>query len=141
MPLLDNSQTETHEVLNSGVAWIMADMLKSVVTSGLGSPAAISGVQVGGKTGTTDDDEYDIWFDGFTPSLLRFSVDRKRPEFHADQPEQLCRRLWGRIMNQIDGAKTGSYKDMPSNVISSGGEYYISGTQGGTSASTTWRKR
>ena len=35
-------------------------------------------------------------------------------------------------MNQIDGAKTGSYKDMPSNVISSGGEYYISGTQGGT---------
>ena len=34
-------------------------------------------------------------------------------------------------MNQIDGAKQGSYKSMPSNVISSGGEYYIAGTQGG----------
>ena len=35
-------------------------------------------------------------------------------------------------MDQIPGAKEGSYKSMPSNVIRSGGEYYISGTQGGT---------
>lgn len=129
--LLDNSQTETHEVLNSGVAWIMADMLKSVVTSGLGSPAAISGVQVGGKTGTTDD-EYDIWFDGFTPSYSASLWIGNDQNFTLTSLSSYAARLWGRIMNQIDGAKTGSYKDMPSNVISSGGEYYISGTQGGT---------
>ena len=128
--LLDNSNTKSHEVLDSGVAWIMADMLKSVVTSGLGSPAAISGVQVGGKTGTTDE-EYDIWFDGFTPSYSASLWIGNDQNFTLTSLSSYAARLWGRIMDQIDGAKQGSYKNAPSNVVSSGGEYYISGTQGG----------
>ena len=128
--LLENDKAESHKVLDSGVAWIMTDMLKSVVTSGLGSPAAISGVQVGGKTGTTDD-EFDIWFDGFTPSYSASLWIGNDQNFTLTGLSTYSARLWGKIMNQIDGAKQGSYKGMPSNVISSGGEYYISGTQGG----------
>ena len=37
--------------------------------------------------------------------------------------------LWGRIMNQIPQVKEGSYKDMPSNVIRKGSEYYTKGTE------------
>ena len=128
--LLDKTETESHEVLDSGVAWIMADMLKSVVTQGIGYPAAISGVQSGGKTGTTDEQK-DIWFDGFTPSYsasLWIGVDQNCAGSEMSGP---AAALWGKIMNQIDGAKQGSYKSAPSNVIYSGGEYFISGTQGG----------
>jgi penicillin-binding protein 1A len=44
--------------------------------------------------------------------------------------------LWGKIMNQIPAAKEGSYNDMPSNVVTSGGEYYTLGTAGGPSLSS-----
>lgn len=129
--ILNNSDKESHKVLDPGVAWIMTDMLKSVVTSGLGNPASISGVQAGGKTGTTDN-EVDIWFDGFTPSYSAALWIGNDQNFELTGLSDYAARLWGRIMNQIPGAKKGSYKSMPSNVISSGGEYYISGTQGGT---------
>lgn len=128
--ILDKTKTKSHKVLDSGVAWIMCDMLKSVVSRGIGGPAAISGVQVGGKTGTTDD-EFDIWFDGFTPNYsaaLWIGVDQNCPLTDMSGP---AARLWGRIMNQIHAAKQGSYKGAPGNVVYSGGEYYISGTQGG----------
>ena len=129
--ILDNSDVETHEVLDSGVAWIMTDMLKSVVSQGIAGGASISGVQVGGKTGTTDD-EYDIWFDGFTPNYsaaLWIGVDQNQ---ELSSMSSIVASLWGRIMDQIPKAKSGSYKSAPSNVIHTGGEYYISGTQGGT---------
>ncbi len=42
------------------------NMLRSVVTNGTGSPAALYNMPVGGKTGTTDDDK-DRWFVGITP--------------------------------------------------------------------------
>lgn len=128
--ILDRTSTETYEVLDSGVAWIMADMLKSVVTNGIGGGASISGVQSGGKTGTTDN-QMDIWFDGFTPSYsasLWIGVDQNCSGREMSGP---AAALWGKIMNQIDGAKQGSYPDRPSNVIYSGGEYFINGTQGG----------
>ena len=65
--LLSNSKAERTRVLDKGVAWIMTDLLKGVVSGGTGTAAAISGTTVAGKTGTTSS-EYDIWFDGFTPS-------------------------------------------------------------------------
>lgn len=128
--LLTNTAAKTHRVLDSGVAWIMTDMLKSVVTGGIGSPAAISGVQVGGKTGTTDD-EFDIWFDGFTPAYSASLWIGNDQNFQLTSMSSYAASLWGKIMNQISAAKTGSYKSAPSNVIYTGGEYYISGTQGG----------
>lgn len=128
--LLDKTNTKTHEVLDAGVAWIMTDMLKSVVSQGIGGGASISGVQSGGKTGTTDNNT-DIWFDGFTPSYsasLWIGMDQNSRGYEMSGP---AAALWGRIMNQIENAKKGSYKSAPGNVVYSGGEYYISGTQGG----------
>ncbi|MGF6375455.1 penicillin-binding protein 1A [Clostridiales Family XIII bacterium PM5-7] len=130
--LLSSKSSKSHQVLDAGVAWIMQDMLKSVVYGGLGSPASISGVQVGGKTGTTDQ-QFDIWFDGFTPNYSASLWIGNDVNIQLTEMSGPAARLWGKIMNQIDNAKTGSYKGAPSNVTRVGGEYYISGTYGGAS--------
>lgn len=133
--LLNNTKSEATKVLDPGVAWIMRSMLQGVVTGGTGGGAAISGVSVGGKTGTTDD-EFDIWFDGFTPNYSASLWIGNDQNFELDSMSGPAASLWGEIMGQIDAAKEGSYPSMPSNVISSGGEYYVSGTQGGLPSST-----
>ena len=61
-----HNKSKAKRVYDEGVAWIMTDILHSVVTQGIGVSAAIPNQPVGGKTGTTSD-QYDIWFAGFTP--------------------------------------------------------------------------
>ncbi|MBQ6623881.1 MAG: transglycosylase domain-containing protein, partial [Mogibacterium sp.] len=126
--LLLVGKSEETEVLDKGVAWIMTDLLKSVVSNGLGSPAAISGIQAGGKTGTTND-TFDVWFDGFTPeysAALWIGTDLN-VEMYGSSSQAAA--LWGKIMGQIPGIRNGEYSEMPSNVIKKGGEYYSLGTE------------
>lgn len=119
-------ESEETKVLDEGVAWIMTDILKSVVTSN--RYMYVTDVQPGGKTGTTND-AYDIWFCGFTP---RYSASLW---IGTDQNDELstmstaAASLWGKIVNQIPAMKKGEYKDMPSNVVVKGREYYTEGTE------------
>lgn len=128
--VLLKSKSSSHKVLDEGVAWIMTDLLKSVVSNGLGQPAAISGVQAGGKTGTTNDN-YDIWFDGFTPHYTAVLWIGSDVNIKLTSMSNMAAALWGKIMNQIPKAKTGSYKKMPSDVVKSNGEYFTKGTETG----------
>lgn len=50
-------------------AYIMATLLKEVVTAGTGGRARLPNRFVAGKTGTTNE-EHDAWFVGFTPHLV-----------------------------------------------------------------------
>lgn len=49
-------------------AYLMIDMLKTVVNSGTGQNARVKGIQIAGKTGTTNNN-IDAWFCGFTPEV------------------------------------------------------------------------
>ncbi|MBQ6439652.1 MAG: transglycosylase domain-containing protein [Mogibacterium sp.] len=125
--LLKGESTST-KVLDEGVAWIMTDLLKSVVSRGIAGNAAISGVEVGGKTGTTND-TFDVWFDGFTPdysAALWIGTDLN-VEMLGSSAQAAA--LWSRIMGQVNGITNGEYLEMPSDVIQQNGEYYTSGTE------------
>ena len=57
-----------HRVLGPARSAILTSILREVVTSGTGRRAAISGREVAGKTGTTEN-YGDAWFVGYTPQL------------------------------------------------------------------------
>ena len=121
-------KSESTKVLDEGVAWIMTDLLKSVVSRGIAGNAAISGIEVGGKTGTTND-TYDVWFDGFTPdyaAALWIGTDLN-VEMNGSSAQAAA--LWSKIMSQVNGIRDGEYREMPSNVIKQNGEYYTKGTE------------
>ncbi len=114
--ILEAETTET-EVLDPGVSWIMRDMLQSVVTEGLGSPARVSGVKAGGKTGTTSD-QFDIWYCGFTSKYSAAVWVGSDINIKLSSMSNKAAALWGKIMNQMPDVTGGTYSKKPSNVIS-----------------------
>ena len=121
-------RTEETQVLDENVAFIMRDCLESVVSRGIGRNASIYGVQVGGKTGTTNDN-YDYWFVGFTPrysAALWIGTDHNTVMSGSSGTAAL---LWSRIMRQIPDITEGEYPPQPYDVVWTRGEYYTEKTQ------------
>lgn len=129
--VLLEGKSEASEAINEGVAFIMTDVLQSVVKA---NHYGIDAVATGGKTGTTND-RYDIWFDGFTPSYAGAIWIGTDQNVEMDSMSYVAARLWGKIMNQIPKAAVGEYPAQPANVISRGGEYFTEGTDTGL---TSW---
>lgn len=132
--LLEGKSTQS-EAINEGVAWIMQEVLKSVVQ--YNRYMSVSGVEPGGKTGTTND-QYDIWFDGFTPTYAASIWIGTDENVEMSSMSTPAAALWGKIINQLPNAKNGSYSPMPSNVIKKGGDYFTKGTETGLS---TWSNK
>jgi len=66
--ILDYPVPQQRQAMKPTTAYLVTDMLKSVVERGTGTGAQI-GRPAAGKTGTTDDGK-DIWFVGYTPELV-----------------------------------------------------------------------
>lgn len=125
--LFEKTAKET-KVYDEGVAWIMTDILHTVVTHGLGSAANFYSQPVGGKTGTTTD-SYDLWFTGFTPqySCALWQGNDINIELSAGSSQSA--RFWRNIMQRVCAdIPRGHFAERPDNVESRGGEYYIEGT-------------
>ncbi len=128
---------ETEQVLDEGVAFIMTDILRSVVTSGLGSPASFGSQPVCGKTGTTND-QFDIWFCGFTPQYSAAIWMGNDVNIELSSSSTTAARMWRTIMSQVcEGLPYGHYPDAPDNVERKGGEYYTDGTYSKVSKPTS----
>ncbi|MBE6041312.1 MAG: hypothetical protein E7220_02180, partial [Clostridiales bacterium] len=125
-------KSEQTEAMDPGVAWIMRDVLNSVVNAN-GYIHLDNDIKPGGKTGTTND-RYDIWFDGFTPSYAAALWIGTDNNVEMASGSLAAAHLWGLIMNQIPKALKGSYVSQPSNVIQKGGEYFTKGTENGLSS-------
>ena len=66
--VLDNYQTQSKEVLDPRVAYVLTSMMEAVVNNGTGYPVRARGFEApaAGKTGTS----HDAWFAGYTSNLL-----------------------------------------------------------------------
>lgn len=59
---------ETKELTSPEQAFLMTDILKNVVNNGTGRGAKVNGIELAGKTGTTNNN-VDNWFCGYSPSI------------------------------------------------------------------------
>lgn len=68
--IIEQNLPQPTEVLSPGVAYVMTNMLESVINNGTAYGARLSGFDrpAAGKTGTTNDCS-DAWFIGYTPQL------------------------------------------------------------------------
>ena len=98
---------------------------------------SVSDVEPGGKTGTTND-QYDIWFDGFTPTYAASIWIGTDENVEMSSMSTPAAALWGKIINQLPNAKAGAYAPMPSNVVEKSGEYFTKGTETGL---TSWSSK
>jgi penicillin-binding protein 1A len=105
-------------IMDAGVAFIVQDMLRSVVTSGIAGSAAIGTQPVAGKTGTTSDN-YDAWFVGFTPQYAASMWIGNDVNVELSQGSVSAAKLWSKIMKRVsEGLPAGSFASAPSDVIS-----------------------
>ena len=121
-------KTRSERVYDEGVAWIMTDILHSVVTQGIGASAAIPNQPVGGKTGTTSD-QYDIWFAGFTPQYTMALWEGNDVNIELYEMSGAAARFWSTIMSRVcEPLSYQSFREMPDTVEKINGEYYTDGT-------------
>ena len=125
--VLLEAKSEQSTAIDEGVAFIMTDVLQSVVKA---NNYAINEVKTGGKTGTTND-KYDIWFDGFTPNYAASLWIGTDQNVEMSGMSYIAARMWHKIIGQIPKACVGEYPAMPSTVVQRGGEYFTSGTETG----------
>ena len=132
--IVSNDGTSTHfgphirEVVPERQAYLIIDMMKSVVSSGTGTRARVSGVEVAGKTGTTNDN-IDAWFCGFTPTMQAIvwygnddNTPMKRVEGGGLTSAPVFAAFAKEYFKLYPDSKTSFY--VPSGVKSSGGVLY-----------------
>jgi len=74
-------ETKRQEITSAKQSFLMLDMMKEVVKRGTGRNAQVPGIEIAGKTGTTNS-SVDVWFCGFSPDievLTWFGNDNNTP--------------------------------------------------------------
>lgn len=97
--LLEN-EGKKEIVMDREVAFIMTDILRTTVSSGIAGSAAIGSHTVAGKTGTTTDN-YDAWFVGMTPHYAGALWIGNDINLELSQGSVAAARLWSKIMKQV----------------------------------------
>lgn len=109
---------EKRRVMSEGTAYITKSILKSPVTGseGTATNCKISGMDVGAKTGTTDDN-YDRWLCGITPyyaAATWFGFDKAEYINYSGNPSA---KIWAAIMQDIHKDLPKKTFEKPSNIV------------------------
>lgn len=137
--LIVKSNPEEHRVVDEQVAYVMTDMLKSVITEGTGANASLGSMPVAGKTGTTNN-KYCVWFVGYTPyyvgaTYIGDDPGRKDSDGNVikmrsvDESSAIAASLWANVMRPIHENLAVIDFDKPSGI----NFYKINLTDGGIS--------
>lgn len=118
--LLENDGKPTN-VISESTAYIMADLLYSVVndSSGTGKAAKIDNMPTYGKTGTTNDDK-DRWFVGFTPyyvAAVWYGFDTPASIKAAGVTYNPATKAWNNAMSRIHSSLPEKQLPIPDGVV------------------------
>lgn len=94
------NKTKSTRVMSEETAFIMKDMLRTVVTNGTATSAKLSGMTAAGKTGSTSDTK-DKWFVGFTPYYVAAVwVGYDTPK-EISVGGEISKQIWKKVMTEI----------------------------------------
>lgn len=106
-------KAEPKRVYSAQTAFLMTDMLRTVISDGNGTAHAITNtfkkygtIPVAGKTGSTSD-YGDVWFMGFTPDVTLGVWAGYEKSIHtlSKDGRTRARSIWTMIMNEVTAAK------------------------------------
>lgn len=110
-----------NRVVSPEVAYIITDMMRSVVTAGTGQRAKLDqgngNIPVAGKTGTTSDN-YDAWFVGYTPYYVGAVWIGNDVQIELASGSAMSAQLWKTVMAQVHHGLPPKNFEKPENVIS-----------------------
>ena len=89
-------------VISPETAYVITNLMQSVVSSGTGHRASLIGRPVAGKTGTTNDSK-DAWFIGYIPQLVTgvwVGYDQERSLGAGGSGGQAAAPIWGDFMQK-----------------------------------------
>ena len=112
-------QEPARDVMTPAEAYVMTDMLRSVVTEGTGTPARRLGRPVVGKTGTSNMAR-DAWFVGYSPSVVAgvwVGFDDQRSLGKRETGTRTALPIWISVMEAADQTPKETDFAMPSGVI------------------------
>lgn len=113
------TKQETTEVCSKQNAYILKDLLTSVVESGGTAPyCSISGMDVAAKTGTTNDD-YDRWLCGFTnyyTGATWYGFDDPETVYYSSSSNP-AGSIWAATMKNLHKGKKSSRFTKPDGVV------------------------
>jgi len=116
---LEQHVTETQEVMRPETAYVLVNVMKGVIQRGTGVRARVLDRPLAGKTGTTDD-ATDLWFVGFSPSLVAgvwIGYDIKRSLGSAETGGRLALPIWIQFMQKaLTGAEAEDFP-VPENLV------------------------
>ncbi|TEB14845.1 Penicillin-binding protein 1A [Pelotomaculum sp. FP] len=116
--ILDQHVSKQRSAMKATTAYLITDMLRSVIQSGTGTGAQI-GRPAAGKTGTTDEGK-DIWFVGYTPELtaavwIGYDTPTSMPQAYGGMYPA---KIWQEIMSKaLSGLPVQDF-NRPAGVIS-----------------------
>jgi len=117
-PVLSTATGGAYPVVPPETAFIMTNLMQSVVTSGTGGRARAVGRPVAGKTGTTNDMK-DAWFVGFVPQLVAgvwVGYDQERSLGSSGSGGQAAAPIWTEFMQRALSGVPVRHFQSPGNV-------------------------
>lgn len=139
----ENLAPNKKKVMEDYTAFLITDMLRSVVDSGTGKQANLPKLDLAGKTGTTNFDKQtiskwglpssavrDAWFVGYTPQYTGavwtgFSKTTSAKDYLDSKSENFSKLIFKAIMSRV--ATSTDKFNQPNSVGKSGNEYYVKG--------------
>ncbi|HDR7601721.1 TPA: PBP1A family penicillin-binding protein [Bacillus mycoides] len=139
-------------VMKDSTAYMITDMLRTFVSSGLGTTANIGSLDVAGKTGTTnysleqiaqynlpESATRDSWFAGYTPqytmAVWTGYIKDSKDDYISSKNTKISQLIFKEMMSKMATDK--SQFKMPNSVVQEGSELRIKGEKRDSSPNST----
>ncbi|MDO4332647.1 MAG: transglycosylase domain-containing protein [Eubacteriales bacterium] len=116
--ILDNTVTESRQVIKPSTAFLLTDAMVGVVTKGTGGAVNFEGMSIAGKTGTTSDYN-DVWFAGYTPyyTCTTWTGYDNNTKLRSGDERNLAKKLWREVMKEIHADLENKAFEKPADIV------------------------